>query len=71
MIDFDERYSSTGRFGLHWGEDAPDLTERVPEHAAAFATVLRRYAKLISGGAIVEDMAAELLPIVQIAARRT
>lgn len=43
----------------------------IPDHADAFASVLRRYAKLISEGRAVEDCARELLPIVRIAARNT
>lgn len=46
----------------------PELPD-APDHAAAFAEVLRRYAGLIEGGKSAEDAARELLPIVRIAAR--
>lgn len=68
-----------GRFGTHWGECAPEFeqpysglasSDNIPDHADAFASILRRYAKLISQGRSVEDCAAELLPIVRVAARR-
>lgn len=46
-----------------------DRVPSIPDHAEAFASVLRRYAKLISEGRSVEDAARELLPIIRIAAR--
>jgi hypothetical protein len=46
----------------------PDLPE-ISDHADALASILRRYAKLISEGKSAEDAARELLPIIRIAAR--
>lgn len=42
----------------------------MPDHAAASAEVLERYAKAIRNGRSVEDAALELLVIVRIMARR-
>lgn len=42
----------------------------IPDHAAACAEVLTRYAKAIRNGRSVEDAALELLVIVRIMARR-
>jgi hypothetical protein len=50
----------------------PDPGEyAIPDHAAAFADILRGYAKQIANGRSAEDAANELLPIVRVAARRT
>jgi hypothetical protein len=46
----------------------PDLD--IPDHADAFATILRAAAKQIAQGRSAEDVANELLPIVRVAARR-
>jgi hypothetical protein len=43
----------------------------IPDHAAALAETLRRYARAIEAGRSAEDAANELLPIIRIAARRT
>lgn len=43
----------------------------IPDHADAFASILRAYAKQIANGRSSEDVANELLPIVRVAARRT
>lgn len=51
----------------HTDEPAPYA---IPDHAAAFAEILRRYERLIRAGRSVEDCARELLPIVRVAARR-
>jgi hypothetical protein len=50
--------------------DRPDRST-IPDHAEACAEVLERYAKRIRNGRPVEDMAAELLVIVRVMARRT
>jgi hypothetical protein len=47
----------------------PDLD--LPDHADAFASILRTAAKQISHGRSAEDVANELLPVVRVAARRT
>lgn len=51
----------------HTDEPAPYA---IPDHAAAFAEVLTRYARLIRAGRSAEDCANDLLPIVRMAARR-
>lgn len=49
-------------------QHVPDL--ELPDHADAFASILRTAAKQISHGRSTEDVANELLPIVRVAARR-
>lgn len=57
----------TDRPTVHMNETAPDRS--IPDHADAFASILRRAAKLIAAGENAEDIARDLLPIVRIAAR--
>ena len=56
-----QRHGSASRFAAAHG---------IPDHAAAFADVLTRYARLIRSGRSAEDCARELLPVVRVAARR-
>lgn len=42
----------------------------IPDHAKAFADILRAAAKAITFGRSAEDVANELLPVVRVAARR-
>jgi len=53
---------------VHLNEN--EVFHSIPDHAAAFAEVLTRYARLIRSGRSAEDCARELLPIVRVAARR-
>ena len=58
----------TGPFGFPTFAHRPVLPD-VPDHADALASILRRYARLISEGESAEQVARELLPIIRIAAR--
>lgn len=47
-----------------------DISDNIPDHAQAFADILRAAAKAITFGRSAEDVANELLPVVRVAARR-
>jgi len=72
-----QRHGSESRFAaahgmadrtVHLNEN--EVFHSIPDHAAAFAEMLTRYARLIRAGRSAEDCARELLPIVRVAARR-